>query len=66
MIDKIVIWLIKRLIFFWDRHGDKAALVFGRDDRTDYSVLVSRYFEDCWTNGTAVFPYNAPAKEVAV
>lgn len=63
MIDKIIVWLIKKLVFFWDRHGDMAALVFGKDERTDYSVLVSRYYDDYWTHGTAMFPYNAPPKE---
>lgn len=63
MLDKIIIWFIKKLIFLWDRHGDKVALCFGRDERTDYSVLVERYYDNYWTSGTLMFPYNSQ-KEV--
>lgn len=58
MIDRIIIWLIKKLVFLWDRHGDKMVLSFGRDEQTDYSVLVDRYYDNYWTSGTSTLPYN--------
>ena len=57
MLDRIITWLIKRLILLWDRHNDKIAFSFGRDERTDYSVLVERYYDDYYTVGTAMYPY---------
>lgn len=58
MLDKIIKWLIKQLVFLWDRHNDKMAYSFGRDERTDYSVLVERFYDDYCTVGTAMYPYN--------
>ena len=58
MLDRIITWLIKRLILLWDRHNDKIAFSFGRDERTDYSVLVERFYDDYYTVGTAMYPYN--------
>lgn len=57
MLDRILIWLIKRLVFAWDRNYDKLALSFGRDERTSYSVVVQRYFDDHYTVGTAEYQY---------
>jgi hypothetical protein len=39
---------------------------FGRDERTDYSVVVERYYDDFYTVGTAMYPYpehNKPKEE---
>ena len=58
MFDRIITWLIKRLILLWDRNNDKIAFSFGRDERTDYSVLVERFYDDYYTVGTAMYPYN--------
>ena len=57
MLDKIIIWLIKRLILAWDRHNDKMAFSFAKDERTDYSVLVERFHDTYYTVGTAMYPY---------
>lgn len=57
MLDKIITWLIKKLVLLWDRHNDKIAFSFARDERTDYSVLVERFYDDCYTIGTAKFPW---------
>lgn len=57
MYDKIIKWLIKRLVFLWDRHNDKMAFTFERDERTGYSVLVERFYDDYYTVGTAMYPY---------
>ena len=46
MLDRIITWLIKRLVLLWDRHNDKIAFSFGRDERTDYSVIVERFYDD--------------------
>lgn len=56
--EKIVKWLIKRLVFLWDRNRDKLAFSFARDDHTDYSVLVERFYDDYYTVGTAMYPIN--------
>ena len=58
MLDRIITWLIKRLVLLWDRHNDKIAFSFGRDEHTDYSVLVERFYDDDYTVGTAMYPYN--------
>ena len=58
MLDIVITWLMKRLILLWDRHNDKLAFSFGRDERTDYSVLVERFYDDYYTVGTAMYPYN--------
>lgn len=63
MFDKIVLWLIKRLILLWDRHNDQLAFSFGKDEHTDYSVLVERFYDDHYTIGTATYPINRPLKE---
>lgn len=67
MVDKIIEWAIKRLVFLWDRHDDVLAFSFSRGKRKnypvsgckrkDYSVLVKRYFDDFYTVGTAMYPY---------
>lgn len=57
MFDKIIKWLIKRLVFLWDRRNDKMAYSFGRDERTDYSVIVERFYDTYFTVGTAMYPY---------
>ena len=57
MLDRIITWLIKRLILLWDRHNDKIAFSFGRDERTDYCVLVERFYDTYYTVGTAMYPY---------
>ena len=63
MYDKIITWLIKRLVLLWDRHNDKVAFSFARDERTDYSVLVERFYDTYYTVGTAMYPYpNCGAK----
>ena len=53
MIDKVLIWLIKRLVFAWNRNNDKLALSFAKDETTDYAVTVRRYYDDYYTIGTA-------------
>jgi hypothetical protein len=58
MLDRIITWLIKRLILLWDRHNDKIAFSFGRDERTDYAVIVERFYDDYYTVGTAMYPYS--------
>lgn len=65
MLDNVITWLMKRLILLWDRHNDKLAFSFGRDERTDYSVIVQRYHDDFYTVGTAkiMYPYPEPPKE---
>lgn len=71
MLDRIITWLIKRLILLWDRHNDKIAFSFGRDEHTDYAVLVERAY-DFWladdeVNATIQFlqeqPTIIPAEE---
>lgn len=62
MIDKIALWLIKRLVFFWDRHGDQMAFCFARDEHTDYNLLVGRYYEDGYTYGTKAHKYGEGAE----
>ena len=57
MLDKIITWLIKRLVMLWDRHNDKMAFSFGRDERTDYSVIVERFYYDYYIIGTVMYPY---------
>ena len=57
MFDRIITWLIKRLVLLWDRHNDKIAFSFGRDERTDYSILVERFYDDYYIVGTARYPY---------
>jgi len=66
MLDKIIKWLLKKLILLWDRHDDMLVFSFGRDERTDYSVVVERYYDDFYTVGTAMYPYpehNKPKEE---
>lgn len=66
MLDKIIKWLLKKLILLWDRHDDMLAFSFGRDERTEYSVIVQRYYDDFYTVGTARYPYpehNMPKEE---
>lgn len=63
MLDKIVLWLIKRLVLLWDRHDDKLAFSFGKDEHTDYSVLVERFYDDHCTIGTAIYTVNKPPRE---
>lgn len=58
MADRIITWLIKRLVLLWDRHNDKIAFSFVRDERTDYCVLVERFYDTYYTVGTAMYPYN--------
>lgn len=58
MLDRIITWLIKRLILLWDRHNDKIAFSFERDERTGYSVLAGRFYDTYYTVGTAMYPYN--------
>jgi len=58
MADRIITWFIKRLVLLWDRRNDKIAFSFGRDERTDYSVIVERFSDDYYTVGTAMYPYN--------
>ena len=58
MLDKVITWLIKKLVLLWDRHNDKIAFSFGRDERTDYSVLVERFYDTYYTVGTAMYPYS--------
>lgn len=57
MLDRILICLIKRLVFAWDRNGDKLALTFGKDETTDYTLTVQRYYEDHYTVGTVEYQY---------
>ena len=57
MVDRIVLWAIKRLVFFWDRNGDKMAFCFSKDERTEYNILVARYNDDGYTYGTAKYSY---------
>lgn len=58
MLDKIITWLIKRLVLLWDRHNDKMAFSFERDEHTGYGVIVERFYDDHYTIGTAMYPYN--------
>lgn len=57
MIDKIILWILKHMILLWDRHGDKLAYSFGKDERTDYSVIVERFYDDYYTVGTEIHSY---------
>lgn len=41
MLDRIITWLIKRLILLWDRHNDKIAFSFGRDENTENSTATT-------------------------
>lgn len=55
--DKIIQWLLRHLILLWDRHGDKLAYSFGKDERTEYQVIVQRFYDDYYTVGTSMYPY---------
>ena len=61
--DCVIKWLIKQLILLLDRHNDLLAFSFGRDERTDYSVIVERYYDDHYTFGTAIYPYIGEKQE---
>lgn len=66
MLDKVIKWFLKKLILLWDRYDDKLAFSFGRDERTEYSVIVQRDHDDFYTVGTAMYPYpehNMPKEE---
>ena len=56
-IEKLVLWLIRKLIIFWDRDGDKLTYSFGKDENTDYTILVGRYYKDHFTYGTKAIYY---------
>ena len=55
--DKILLWLLKHLILLWDRNDDQLVYHFGKDERTDYSIVVERFYDDYYTVGTARYPY---------
>ncbi len=58
MLEKLALWAIKKLVFFWDRHGDKLAFSFSGGERLEYSIIVERYYDDHYTVGTAMYQYN--------
>lgn len=63
MLDNIVRWLIKKLIFFWDRNDDMYSFCFGRDEHREYSIIVTRYFDDYWMRGGHREKYRKGAEE---
>lgn len=50
--DKILLWLIKRLVFIWDRKNDKTVLDFAKDEYVGYVIMVERHYKDYFTLGT--------------
>lgn len=63
MRERIIKWLIKKLVLLWDKHNDKLAFTFSRDEHTGYAILAERVCNDCHTFGTAVYPINQVLKE---
>lgn len=49
--DKILCWLIKRLVFIWDRKNDKTVLALDKDEDTSYVIMVERHYKDYFTFG---------------
>lgn len=50
--DKILCWLIKRLIFMWDRKNDKMVLDLDKDEHTNYVIMVGRHYKNYFAFGT--------------
>ena len=57
MINKLIKWLIKRLVIILDRNDDLLCYSFSGGERKDYSVSVERFYDDYYTVGTAMYPY---------
>lgn len=57
MKEKIIKWLLKKLILLWDKDNDMLVFSFEKDERTGYSVHARRYYDTYYTIGTSEFPY---------
>lgn len=55
--DKIIRWALRHMILLWDRHDDQLVYSFGKDERTEYQVIVQRFYDNYYTVGTAMYPY---------
>lgn len=51
-------WLIKQLVFRLDKDDDLLAYSFSGGERKDYTISVERFYDDYYTVGTAMYPYN--------
>lgn len=65
MMESVIKWLIKRLVFVWDKNNDKLAFDFARNDNVDYSIIVTRYFDGYCMIGTQKISYKHEAKDEA-
>lgn len=63
MLDKVILWCIKRLVRLWDRRDDKSIFSFENGERKGYAVIVERFYDDYYTCGTGMFPYNRPKEK---
>lgn len=52
MIERFVKWVLKKCVLFLDRDSTLMAFSFGRDEITDYHVIVERCFPDRHLIGT--------------
>ena len=51
-------WLIKFLLKrYLKKHPEWLATSIGVDERTDITILVSHYYDNYWTYGTARYDY---------
>ena len=58
MADKLIDWLIKKLILLkLKRQPEWMAWNIGVDERCDVHINVSRYYDDYYTIGTLKVPY---------
>lgn len=52
MREVVIKWCIRKLVFALDHDDTLIAYSFGKDERTDYHVIVERFYEDVHTFGT--------------